>query len=93
MRTPAVQPRILSKKNIFHLRINRGTQERKHSFVKKFLSSLINGGTSQIMQMRTAAVQPPIYAKNHEKLYYINIYIGVDKVSQILRVYSRLWGG
>ena len=29
MRTAAVQPRILSKKNIFHLHINGGTQERK----------------------------------------------------------------
>ena len=34
MRTAAVQPRILSKKNIFHLYINGGTQERKFNFIK-----------------------------------------------------------
>ena len=36
MRTPAVQPRILSKKIIFHLHINGGTQERKFNFIKNF---------------------------------------------------------
>ena len=37
MRTPAAeQPRILSKKIIFHLHINGGTQERIVNFVKIF---------------------------------------------------------
>ena len=36
MRTLAVQPRIFSKKNNFHLHANGGTQERIFNFVKIF---------------------------------------------------------
>ena len=36
MRTAAVQPRILGKKNIFHLCINGGTQVRKFQYIKIF---------------------------------------------------------
>ena len=43
MRTAAVQPRILSKKNIFHLRINGGTQESMFSFLKIFFHLHIHG--------------------------------------------------
>ena len=41
MRTAVVQPRILSKKNNFHLRINGGTQERSFNFVKIFFVYVI----------------------------------------------------
>ena len=47
MRTPAVQPRILSKKKIFHLHGRVPKQERNFGFLKIIFHLHINGGTQE----------------------------------------------
>ena len=52
--------------------MSENCQKIAKSSKKHVLLYYINGGTFQIMQMRTPAVQPPTYVKNHEKLNYYN---------------------